>query len=283
MFGNGKMGRPRKVRAPGDDGESHRIWDVTDFALYHDGDITRINAERLAWWQRNAQPDMCKKLMIAAEEGEDLGRAHGQVRICFPQPHREPYVRKLMGKSHTEVTFYKDDWSYFNKWGSTLLIDVDHRHQGSRPTFREQKDLITHGATLRECHELAGVNYQVARTAELLIGYHEPARPTADREIHLVESPAAPMPSDVYRLEQDYGHNRWHRYDAHESIYIDQLDLKLSTYRLTKLCGPGGLQVGGRKARWEHVYISGLNEQERVALGFAPRPHRTPWDLIVRS
>lgn len=276
------MGRPRKVRAPGDDGKSHRIWDITDFSLFDDGDINLVNKERLAWWQEFSRPEFSKKLMIAAEEAEKTGRAHGQCRICFVQPHKEPYVRKLMGNSHTEITFYKDDWSYFHKWGTHLLVDTDTRQQGQRPTFQAQKALITEGATLRDCHDLAGVNFQVARSAELLIHYHEPPRPVADRQIHVVDSCASPMPTNVYALELDSGPGRWFKYDAHESIYIDQLELKLSLHRLKKICGSGCFRVGGRQARWEHVYISGLDQDEMKALGLVTRRKPTAIDLIIR-
>lgn len=275
------MGRPKKQRAEGDDGRSHRIWDITDWALYDNRQrgCPHVIPERLAMWEHMSREDSCRKLMIAGEEAPDTGHWHGQCRISFLCPHRFEYVQKLFGQ-HCEPTVATDDWSYFKKFGSEKLIDVDHRRQGRRCIFKTQLEMIQQGDNLRAIGQETGTNGHTMRSAQLAMEFYEPERPTAKRQVHLVANDDAPMPTGIYRLN-DY--RFWNRYDAHLDVYIDQKDCKLTIRQLQKVCGPAPFQVGrGRQARWDHVYISGLSDEERAVLGFLPPRRLEPIDMLIR-
>lgn len=256
------MGRPRKQREEGDDGKSHRIWDITDWALYDE--YNQVIPERLAMWEHMSREDSCKKLMVAGEEAPESKRWHGQCRISFPCPHRFDYVKKLFGQ-HCESTIAKDDWSYFKKFGSEKLIDVDYRVQGRRNAFAEQKELIREGANIRDCLDVVGANWQTIRNGEMLMKYIEKPREESERYVHLVRDNAQVMPPDVYHLTS---WNDWFGYDGHKDLYIDQLLCKLTLHQLKRCVGSGPFRIarGMRQAKWDHVYISGLDDNERRAL-----------------
>lgn len=256
------MGRPKKQRQQGDDGNPHRIWDITDWALYDANN--QVIPERLDMWQHMSREDSCKKLMIAGEEAPDTKRMHGQCRITFPCPHRFDYVKKLFGQ-HCEPTVATDDWSYFKKFGSDKLIDVDYKVQGRRNAFAEQKELINAGANIRECLDVVGTNWQTIRNGELLMKYIEKPREVSPRIVHIVGDNTSAMPTDVYHLTN---WNDWYGYDGHKDLYIDQILCKLSIHQLRRCIGSGPFRVsrGLRQAKWDHVYISGLGDEERRAL-----------------
>lgn len=280
------MGRPKKQRVSGDDGNPHRIWDITDWALYTEDtrytDIPVIDPVRLAMWEHMSREDSCKKLMLAGEQADNSKGYHGQCRITFPCPHRFEYVKKLFGQ-HCEPTVAKDDWSYFKKFGSEKLIDVDYKVQGRRNAFAEQKELIREGANIRECLDVVGANWQTVRNGEMLMKYIEKPRDVAPRVVHLVTDDSSAMPTGVYHVT-DY-RTGWEGYDAHKDIYIDQLECKLTIQQLKKVTGSGAFRIlfGRRQAKWDHVYISGLSDDERRALRLDQRGVFSPWDLIVRT
>lgn len=251
-----KRGRPKKELAHGDDGKPHRIYDVTDFALYDsDGNIV---PERLQMWTYLAREDCSRKCKVAGEECPNTLKWHGQARISFICPHRRDYVIKMFGKSHVEITIATDDWSYFHKWESVLLIDEDHKTQGKRVIFSQQLQAIKNGATLSDCFDMEGANYQSVRSAEVALYYKEPLRPVAPRETILIQS-IDDVPFDAYRVSGRY----WDGYDAHPVIYINQAKLNYTYIELSEITGRQPFRLGGRynrSARHDKVYIYGLSE-----------------------
>lgn len=277
-------GRPRKVHSddPELDAELHRAhasWDFTDHKLFAEVVSETHYLRRLADWQRWCDPDGCKYLEIAHEIGEG-GKHHGQGRIIFRRKYRLPQLKKLWPDVHWEPTKCQQDCLYLRKPEMQTIIHYDGRHQGKRNVFKEQLELTTQGGNIRECSSLEGANYQSIRSAEILMTYFEPERPTAKREVHLVTDAAVPMPSDVYRLNHM---SFWNGYDAHSNVYIDQQVCKLTLPQLKMVCGSAPFRVGrGRQARYDHIYISGLSDDERKALDLDPRGRLTPMDLLFR-
>lgn len=273
-------GRPRKVHSDDPDKDAalrqgHASWDFTDHKVF-DGDNQDA---RLADWQRWCDPDGCKFLELAHEIGEG-GKHHGQGRIIFRRKYRLAQLKKLWPDVHWEPTKCQQDCLYLRKPEMQTVIKYDDRHQGRRNVFKEQLEAVVQGHNIRECSQLEGANYQSIRSAEVLMTYFEPERPTGKREVHLVTDSAAIMPTDVYRLNDM---RFWNGYDAHDSIYINQKVCKLTLPQLKMVCGKAPFRVGrGRQARHDHVYISGLDDDERKALDLDPRGRYTPMDLLFR-
>ena len=236
---------------------------------------------RLADWQRWCDlesPDKGAKYLELAHEIGEGGKHHGQGRIIFRRKYRLAQLKKLWPDVHWEPTKCQQDCLYLRKPGMKTIIKYDGRQQGRRNIFAEQKEAIKTGATIRDCIEIDGANVQSIRSAELLMKYIEPQRPTEKRHVHLVTDSAAPMPTNVYRLSNM---QFWDRYDAHDSVYINQKVCKLTLPQLKMVCGPAPFIVGrGRQARYDHVYLSGLSEDERKALDL----YRSidPIDLLLR-
>ncbi len=258
-------GRPRKVydKDPVRDAEFHGLhssWDFTDF---------QTTEERLAEWKHLKY----KTLIIAEETCPTTGKVHWQGRITFRRKYRFPQAKKVLGEQiHLEPTSCCVDDNYCRKFGTRCIIDDDTRHQGSRVVFKTQLEAVKNGATVRECMELEGANYQSFRSAELMMSYLEPERPHAPREVHLVATASSAVPTAVYRLNDM---RFWNGYDAHTDIFINQSVCKLTLPQLKMVCGPAPFRVGrGRQARFDHVYISGLTADERKALDLTPTGQR---------
>lgn len=248
--------------------KAHSSWDFTDHKVFEEG-----CEARLADWKRWCEPEGCKYLELAHEVGAE-GKHHGQGRIMFRRKYRLAQLKKLWPDVHWEPTKCAADCLYLRKPEMETVIMFDSRHQGRRTAFAEQKELIRTGGNIRDCLDLQGANYQSVRSAELVMKYIEQPRPTGPREVHLVASYAAPMPSDVYRLAN---WRFWDGYDAHTNLYIDQRRCKLTLHQLRMVTGPGAFIVGyGRQARWDHVYISGLDEEERLSLRIKPPAGKFP-------
>ncbi len=251
-----KRGRPPKVLAEGDDGKPHRIWDITDFSLYDEDN--NVVPSRLEMWTHLSGDDCSRKLKLAGEECPNTHKWHGQARISFNCPHRWEYVKKLFGSSHIEITVATDDWSYFHKWESVLLLNVDYRKQGVRVIFAEQNIAIAQGATLKECAELPGANYQSVKSAELMMKLYEPERPSAHREVIRVSS-ASSVPSGVYRVPSS-DLRFWDKYDGQKSIFVNQAVLNINVHLLSQITGSAPFTVNRtREARYDKVYIYGLH------------------------
>lgn len=276
-------GRPRKVHS-----ENAKLdallrkpspsWDFTDNPLYKADNS--LDETRLDQWRRWCGPDGCKMLKIAEEVAPTTGKKHGQGRIIFRRSYRRSQLLKLWPDVHWEPTKAKQDCLYLYKPDTVLVLDYDDRHQGRRNIFAEQKAAIEKGATVRDCIDMDGANVQSIRSAELLMKYKEPQRPTEKREVHLVPTAAAVMPDDVYRVANK---TFWDGYDAHDSIYVNQLVCKFTLPELKQVCGPAPFLIArGRQARHNHVYISGLSEDERRALQLDNVGRFTPMDLIFR-
>ncbi len=255
-------GRPRKVRHENDDGASHRIWDITDWALFDtEGNLDEA---RLARWKRLSEPDCTRKLMIAKEIAPNMLNLHGQARVSFNCPHSFVYVTKLFASLHVEVTKATDDWSYFLKFDSEILIDVDNRKQGQRNVFKQQLEVIKNGGTVRDCMELPGANYQSVRAAELLMKYHEPPRPQAPRTVQYTPPTEWSWTPDSYVVRSKA---YWDGYDAHSTIVINNLVCKYTIPELAQIIGVQPHTVShGRQARWDHVIITACDAQEKVFL-----------------
>ena len=276
-------GRPRKVHS--EDVKLNEIlkkpsssWDFTDNPLFDENND--LVESRLEQWRRWCGPDGCKMMKIAEEVAPTTGKKHGQARIIFRRSYRLAQLQKLWPDVHWEPTKAKQDCLYLLKPDTVLLIDYDDRHQGRRNIFAEQKAAIEKGATIRDCIDMDGANVQSIRSAELLMKYKEPERPTEKRHVHLVTDAAATMPTGVYRLSNKQW---WDGYDAHPDIYINQKACKLTLPELKQVCGSAPFRIArGRQARFNHVYISGLDDDERKALDLDPRGRPHPLDLLFR-
>lgn len=264
-----KRGRPKKVYS--DDPEKdywfhqpHDTWDFTDYVIPFTAaspyQCDGVGTERYDYWMRLD----VKTLEIAHEICPDTQRAHGQGRLRFPRKIRFEALKKILPSDvHFEPSKCCKDDNYLRKHESVTLIKIDNRHQGRRDIFREQGDAIALGATIRECRVMEGANYQSIRSAELLMKYIEPERPIAPRETRQVAS-ADQVPLGVYRLQDD---RFWDGYDADTAIYIRQGIVKLTIPKLRQIIGSAPFRLPrGRQARFDTVYISGLDEQERRAL-----------------
>lgn len=231
----------------------HKSWDFTDFQVV-------IGETRLNDWIRLKYAT----LIIADEICPDTGRRHGQGRITFYRAYRFLALKKIVGNDvRLAPTKCCSDDNYCRKFGTTLIIDHDFTKRGARNVFKEQKAAIADGATIRECADMAGANFQSIRSAEIMMTYLEPERPHDIRELHFVEHDSK-LPSDVYRVNE---FKFWNGYDGHSSIYINQAIHKLSLPQLRMVTGPSPFRVGrGRQARHNHVYFSGLDVKERRLL-----------------
>lgn len=262
--GTKKRGRPKKVyhEDPEKDywfHQPHDTWDFTDyvvpFCALSPSQCDGVGTERYDFWTRLE----VKTLEIAHEICPDTDRPHGQGRVRFPRKIRFEALKKILPPDvHFEPTKCCKDDNYLRKHGSVTLIKVDNRHQGRRNIFREQGDAIAAGATIRECRVMEGANYQSIRSAELLMKYIEPERPIEPREVILVAN-AAQVPMDVYRVQDRY----WDGYDAHDAIYIRHGITNFSIAIMSQLTGPAPFRVcRGRQARYNKIYISGLDAGE---------------------
>ena len=262
----GRRGPPRKVmhKNPVVDAELHKpheSWDFTDPSLYAQDGV--INALRQADWERWCDRDGCKYLEIAGE-CSSTGYWHGQGRILFRRRYRLAQLKKLFPDVHWEPSVCRQDCLYLRKPEQKTVIKYDGRKQGARNIFADQRESIQEGCTLRECALEPGANWQSFRSAELLMSYFEPERPPAPRVVHLVRNADAPMPDGVYRLK-DW--RFWDGYDCHKHVYINNALLKLSNAQLRQVTSGAPFRVGRyRQARFDHVYISGIPEEQRLFL-----------------
>lgn len=279
------MGRGRPCKVHSEDPRLNELlkkgspsWDFTDNPLF-DEDNNLVET-RLEQWRRWCCPDGCKMMKIADEIGDNTGKRHGQGRIIFRRSYRRAQLQKLWPGVHWEPTKAKQDCLYLLKPDTVLILDYDDRHQGRRNIFAEQKVSIENGATIRHCIGMDGANVQSIRSAELLMKYIEPQRPTSTRHVHLVANAASIMPTDVYRLANK---TFWDGYDAHSDIYINQQICKLTLPELKQVCGPAPFLIArGRQARHDHVYISGLTDDERKALDLDPSGRNVQMDVLQK-
>lgn len=244
-------GRPRKERDANDDGKTHRIWDITDWDLFQ-GEA--LNEDRFARWKRLSEPDCTRKLMVAKELSPKTQRLHGQCRVSFNVPHTFDYVRKLFPESHVEVTVATNDWSYFLKFDSSLMLDIDNRRQGQRNIFKDQLEAIKTGSNVRDCMELPGANFQSVRSAELLMKYHEPPHPGTSRTVQYVsKSDDWTWTPDKYVLRSK---QYWDGYDAHSTLVINQGVCNFTRSELSQIMSSCPHTVSfGRQARWTNIII----------------------------
>ena len=251
-------GRPKKVFS--DVAELNALlhkpshsWDFTDHGLFDDDGV--INPSRLAEWEKLSDVDNATRIKIAREQCPKTGKWHGQGRIVMKRKFRFEAFKKLVPGVHVEATVCLIDWGYFSKFGTELVLDRDHRHQGKRVIFADQAKAITEGATLMDCSEMEGANYQSLRSAQLLMEFREPCRPISPRTVSRVSCDTeVPTDPDVYHLADD---KFWNGYDAHKSVFIDLPLLGLSDLRVKRLCGQAPMRVGryGRQYRSNHVYL----------------------------
>lgn len=236
--------------------KAHSSWDFTDHRVFEE-----IDQRRLSDWKRWCDSQGCKFLEMAHEVGEG-GKHHGQGRIIFRRNYRLSQLKKLWPDVHWEPTVVAQDCLYLRKPGMETVIHWDDRQQGRRTTFGAQKELIEGGGTVRQCINLEGANHQSARSAEILMKYLESERPCCPRQVCRVGHAADPsIPAGVYRLSN---WRVWDGYDAHAAIYVDQRLCKLTLHQLRRVIGSAPFLVGyGRQARWDVVYLSGLDEDER--------------------
>lgn len=259
-----KRGRPPKVfsKDPDENYQLHKphdSWDFTDYVVPFSAVPASIcpgvGTQRLDFWLGLK----FKTLRIASEVCPDTQRLHGQSRILFNRKYRFEQLKKILPP---DVSFRPSkctaDDNYLRKHDSVTLVDIDNRCQGRRNIFREQGDAIAEGATIRECRVMEGANYQSIRSAELLMKYIEPERPTEKREVIIVPN-AAQVPMDVYRVQDRY----WDGYDAHDAIYVRHGVTNFSIAIMSQLTGPAPFRVcRGRQARYNKIYISGLDAGE---------------------
>ena len=254
-------GRPRKDRHAMDDGKGHKSWDFTCNHLFDDdGNVILPVYDALMLLSRE---DMSAKMMIAKEQAPNTGKWHGQGRVCYRRNYRFDAVQKILAGCHCEATKCAQDWCYFAKLDSVNVIDVDNRKQGKRNVFKEQLSGIKDGATLQDCCDYEGANYQSLRTAELLMKYIEPDRPSTPRVVELVVKPAPPTGAYIVN-------SFWDGYDAHKAIFINQRLCNFSVPMLRTISRQYPFRVGrlGRQARFDRVTFYGLDAAEREALGY---------------
>jgi len=271
-----KRGRPKKVFStdPEKDAQMHKpheCWDFTDYVVPYQplmeySDASDLNApakQRMDFW--TGLGDSIKTLEIAHEVCPDTQRPHGQGRIRFTRKIRFDALKKILPPDvHFEPSVCTKCDMYLRKHDSITLVKIDNRHQGKRNIFREQHDAIKTGATVTECAQMDGANYQSVRSAELLMKYIEPERPTAPREVIYVNS-FDEVPAGVYRVPAD--HRFWDGYDAHSAIFIFQPLLNMSIHHLSQLTGPAPFRLPkGRQARFDTVYIYGASHDDRNLL-----------------
>jgi len=247
----------------------HDCWDFTDYVVpyqplmeYSDaGDLISAAVKRMEVW--TGMGDSIKTLEIAHEICPDTQRPHGQGRVRFTRKIRFEALKKILPPDvHFEPSACTKCDLYLRKHDSVTLVKIDNRHQGRRNIFREQGDAIVTGANIRECRVMEGANYQSIRSAELLMKYIEPERPIEQREVIIVSN-AAQVPMDVYRVQDRY----WDGYDAHDAIYIRHGITNFSIPIMNQLIGPSPFRVcRGRQARYNKIYISGLDAGEKRQL-----------------
>lgn len=275
-------GRPRTKFTPsqGLDQELHRphvSWDFTDPFLWQAA-TAEVCPVRLERWQRWCDDDGCRVMEIAAETSE-TGYRHGQGRVTFRRAYRLTQLKKLFPDVHWEPTMCRQDCLYLRKHDSVTVLRYDGRKQGCRNIFAAQQEAIQHGATIRECALMPGANYQSIRSAELLMSYIEPERPSQQRDVRLVpHASGTAIPSGCYRLRNAAF---WDGYDAHKAIYVNQALLKLSNPQLAQILGPAPFRAGrSRQALYDTVYISGISRATLKSLGLEALL-LTPWDVLL--
>ena len=273
MPGSKKRGRPRKVYTQDENKDahfrrSHYAWDFTDYVVcnqadiapFPDAEVSDAAEKRLLWWKSLEY----NTLHIAHEICPETGRPHGQGRIRLKRRYRFDALKKIFPADvHFEPSVCTVDDNYLRKWGSQTIVEEDHRRPGVRNIFAAQTQLIKDGATIRDCMALEGANYQSVRSAELQMKYIEPERPVELRDV--VFGDICDVPSGVYQLVDP---TSWQGYDAHKEIHINQRVLNFSTAKLLQLCGPHPTRVGnqGRQARYDRVYISGIDPVQRARM-----------------
>jgi len=249
------------VPASGDDGKPHCTWEFTDWGLF-DHDTGVVDDARAQFWRTVARPDMCRKIMIGKELAPETAHWHAQIRVSFNRNYRHSQLLKLFPPMHWEVTKCPHDWLYYAKWGTELWLDVDNRQQGRRNVFKEQLDLVKSGVSVRDCALLDGANYQSIRSAEELVKYFEPERPTAPRAVTLLTDPAQ-APPGCFCVQNRH----WDGYDRHDAVLINNSVCKFSIPELLQVSGSAPFRVGrGRQAVHSSTYFVNLDYQERRAV-----------------
>ncbi len=250
-------GRPRKVFSenPVKDTELHKphaCWDFTDYVVPLDDASAQ---ERLDWWQ---SLDL-KTLEIAREVCPTTHKLHGQGRIRFMRKYRFEQLKKIFPPDlHFEPSSCTIDDNYLRKHDSVTIVKIDNRKQGKRNVFQAQVISIKEGATLRDCLQMEGSNYQSIRSAELLMKYIEPERPCGPREV--IEMTGSLVPAGVFRP----ANKRFEGYDAHEAVFLNLPLLGLTNAELFACTGSAPHRLAyGRQARFNTVYVAGLDEERR--------------------
>ena len=246
-----KRGRPTNVT----ENKQSKTWDFTDYRVHSENE--KHDSTRLDWWKSLE----FSFLRIAGETCPETQNKHGQGRITFRRNYRFEALKKILPPDVSfQATKADIDFNYGRKWDSSEIVEIDNRQRGRRSIFPQQRDAIRTGSSLVECIDMEGANMQSVRTAELLMKYLEPPRPTAPRQIIMTTSDQ--VPDDVYRLADK---RFWDGYDANKSVCIRQSVCKLTKAELRQLCDPKPFRLAGgrRQAKFDVVYITNISTEDR--------------------
>lgn len=87
---------------------------------------TSEEVEKLRLWENEVS-----RLVVSAEVGE-AGTPHLQIRVTFKRNYRIAAIKKLLARSHIEITKAEADSLYCLKLDGECLINVDNRVQGQK-------------------------------------------------------------------------------------------------------------------------------------------------------
>lgn len=267
-------GRPRKIRVGNDDGQCHKTVSFTDWNVCPAREEHyRLVSQECAKFVMSKEYGTQAKDSMKVDPDVPGSRPHYQGQITSRYPHRWAYWAKWFEGVHFEFSKCEYESLYEMKVSSELVIYHNSSQQGKRVVFAEQKDKIKEGATLRECADLDGANYQSLRSAQLLMQFFEPDRGCKDRDVIQAFSPSEECGYVVTDIDN------WFGYDGHKTVFLDMLRVpkkrRSEVFHKYTSSSSFRVRVSGytmRQAMYDKIYVLNYDGWKRVN----PKNYRIP-------
>lgn len=172
-------------------------------------------------WVKNVE---YSSIYIAKEAGE-AGRLHLQGRIIFQRVYRLAALKKLHPTAHWEITKAEQDWNYYKKLGSEVIID-DIKQKGQRVDIEQIKKKLKTTNSVGAIVEEA--SFQTVRLCEKILQYNEPQRVIGPIKVVWYWGPTGTGKTrKVFDLHpqaevfRPVSYKWWEGYDGHKVVLLD--------------------------------------------------------------
>nr|WAE42541.1 MAG: replication associated protein [Cressdnaviricota sp.] len=159
------MGRKKKVKDDNDG--THKTWEYTSFDI--DKDLK---------WLRSL--DHISRMLVSTEICPKTKELHLQGKMTFTRAYRFTQLKKLHERAHWSASCAQE-WNYPNKIDSIVVIDINHKKQGTRTDLEDVVEAVKLGSSLDDLwRDFPTTMIRFHRGIELLVEKLSQERSTSD-------------------------------------------------------------------------------------------------------